>query len=48
MILLDSDIEYLIITMSLMLLFIAGIKRRQCANCNISDFVRGGKTLVIN
>lgn len=42
MILLDSDIEYLLITISLMLLFIAGIKRRQNDYCNISDFVRGG------
>ena len=40
MILLNSDIEYLLITISLMLLFIAGIKRRQNAYCNINDFVR--------
>ena len=42
MILISSDIEYLIITISLVFLFLTGIKRRQYANCDISDFVRGG------
>lgn len=48
MILISSDIEYLIITISLVFLFLMGIKKRQCANCNISDFLGGGKTLVVN
>lgn len=42
MILISSDIEYLIITFFLVFLFLTGIKRRQYDNCNIRDFVRGG------
>ena len=41
MLLISSDIEYLILTVALMLLFLIGIKRRQDAECNICDFVRG-------
>ena len=41
MILISSDIEYLIITISLVFLFLTGIKKRQYANCDISGFVRG-------
>ena len=42
MILISSDIEYLIITFFLVFLFLTGIKRRQYDNCNIRDFIRGG------
>lgn len=42
MILISSDIEYLIITIFLVFLFLTGIKRRQYDNCNIRDFVMGG------
>lgn len=42
MILISSDIEYLIITFLLVFLFLTGIKRRQYANCNICNFIRGG------
>ena len=42
MFLISSDIEYLIITIFLVFLFLTGIKRRQYDNCNIIDFIRGG------
>ena len=42
MFLLNSDIEYLIITIFLAFLFLTGLKMRQYDNCNIRDFVMGG------
>lgn len=40
MFLLNSDIEYLIITIFLAFLFLTGLKMRQYDNCNIRDFVK--------
>ena len=45
MFLLNSDIEYLIITIFLAFLFLTGLKMRQYDNCNIRDFVKDGVNL---
>lgn len=41
-IIISSDMEYLIITISMIHLFLIGINRRQTVNCTFIDFVKGG------